>query len=558
MARTMSISSKTIAAIVAMGVSLTLAVYLLQSQLVYSEFRSLEEEDARANVDRVIHRFDVLLDTIDSVLFDWSDWDETYYFAARDNPGYIGSNLSPDTFRNIGVNVAVFVDSNLEVVWAGIYEFPAEGGWVDVTDTHLDKVMPLIRDYAPKIDREKGVDEQYYSGVFPLDNRPAMFSLRPILLPSDYQAQPSGYLLFATRLTPSQLENFAAQVSGEFEIGPPESHQTLAQQERTRIEQLGSDRLAASSPYMAGQEGGFMVTASVPRDISQAGARATQQAIVFFLLICLAVALIAWWVLRQSVLQPLERLKSDVLHVSATADYSARSRIQTHDEIGLLAAQFNRMLDTVERKHTELQDLNEQLSDEQSRLQRTQEELKQANWELKSLSEKDALTGLFNRLALDRKLDKEWNRLARTGEPLSILLLDIDMFKQYNDHYGHQAGDDCLRQVAIVLETVSRRSSDMAARYGGEEFMVVLPNTSRQQAVKLAQRLVDAIRDKGIVHQYSEVDDRVTISVGIASTIPDETNCVQGLVETADKVLYRAKKNGRARVEADENGSSVG
>jgi diguanylate cyclase (GGDEF)-like protein len=166
---------------------------------------------------------------------------------------------------------------------------------------------------------------------------------------------------------------------------------------------------------------------------------------------------------------------------------------------------------------------------------------------LRRQSNLDGLTGLPNRRAFDELLGQEWRRGARLQSPLSLILLDIDHFKQYNDHYGHIAGDECLREVGKELATVGR-SIDFLGRYGGEEFVCILPHTDSTGAVKVAEKLQAAINQLNIAHDHSSAADHVTISLGVATALPDADVSVEQLVDKADKMLYQAKGKGRNRV----------
>ena len=164
---------------------------------------------------------------------------------------------------------------------------------------------------------------------------------------------------------------------------------------------------------------------------------------------------------------------------------------------------------------------------------------------LHALSHIDGLTGIANRRSFDLTLTKEWQRACRTREPLALLLVDIDFFKQYNDQYGHQAGDRCLRLVARTIQENLTRAGDLAARYGGEEFACILPNTGRQGAVAIAERLREQIRHLQHPHATSEVAEILTVSIGIAVQVPDSTLRASHLVRQADEQLYAAKEIGR-------------
>ena len=168
--------------------------------------------------------------------------------------------------------------------------------------------------------------------------------------------------------------------------------------------------------------------------------------------------------------------------------------------------------------------------------------------ELKELSLVDKLTGIANRRRLEDFYTNEWYRCARNQSVISVLFIDIDHFKNFNDHYGHQEGDRCLKQVATVLERSIHRPADLVARYGGEEFVVVLPMTDYKGALKLAEDLRLNIENLSRPHAASEVSDKVTISIGVCSVIPREDITPDQVLQSADEALYQAKDNGRNQV----------
>ena len=175
--------------------------------------------------------------------------------------------------------------------------------------------------------------------------------------------------------------------------------------------------------------------------------------------------------------------------------------------------------------------------------------LDEANRELKRLSAVDGLTGIANRRSFDDALAKEWRRAARNQAPLALLLVDVDYFKQFNDNYGHQLGDECLKAVARTLDAQLRRPGDMVARFGGEEFVVLLPQTDEAGAERVGESLRDAIERLGITHGHSQAADVVTVSVGVAAARPArDASGPDALVDGADRALYGAKRQGRNRV----------
>jgi diguanylate cyclase (GGDEF)-like protein len=183
-------------------------------------------------------------------------------------------------------------------------------------------------------------------------------------------------------------------------------------------------------------------------------------------------------------------------------------------------------------------------------------ELQVANQKLAALSTSDGLTGIANRRRFDEVAGVEWARSARSGQPLALLLMDVDQFKSYNDSYGHPAGDEALKQVAQVLRNFSRRPGDLAARYGGEEFVVIAAETNIQLALAIAESIRAGVEALAQVHQHSQ-HGVLTVSIGVAVSTPGQTANLEALLNMADTALYTAKNAGRNRVEWSVSGSET-
>jgi len=176
------------------------------------------------------------------------------------------------------------------------------------------------------------------------------------------------------------------------------------------------------------------------------------------------------------------------------------------------------------------------------------EEIDHLQGQLREQANRDPLTNLFNRRFLDTSLNRELAHCAREGKPLSLMMLDVDHFKKYNDHYGHQAGDECLKRVAQVLKSSAKRTSDLAARYGGEEFVLVLPDTDAEMAWRLAQEVLQGMESLDLPHEISR-NGRVTVSIGTATSTGDVYRDVDSLLRAADEAMYRAKHGGRNQLQ---------
>jgi len=178
-------------------------------------------------------------------------------------------------------------------------------------------------------------------------------------------------------------------------------------------------------------------------------------------------------------------------------------------------------------------------------------ELKRQRDTLAGLSYLDGLTGLANRRRFDQVLDTEWRRGIRSRAPLSLIMMDIDFFKNFNDAAGHLAGDDCLRAVAQALGAVIQRPGDLIARYGGEEFACILSETGVSGARKVAERFQASLAERDLPHPNSSVSPHVTLSIGVATLVPTLDSHAPALIEAADRALYAAKGAGRNRICSD-------
>ena len=177
-----------------------------------------------------------------------------------------------------------------------------------------------------------------------------------------------------------------------------------------------------------------------------------------------------------------------------------------------------------------------------------QKDLRDANEHLKELVDFDALTGIANRRHFDQSLVEEWKRADRGQYKISIMMVDIDHFKLFNDRYGHQAGDECLKKIAKVLETFGKRPGDLVARYGGEEFCIILPGSNAANGERVAHQIIKAVRQANIENKGSPVKPIVTVSIGGGSCVPDTNVTAQDLLKVADEQLYMAKNEGRDRI----------
>ena len=184
-----------------------------------------------------------------------------------------------------------------------------------------------------------------------------------------------------------------------------------------------------------------------------------------------------------------------------------------------------------------------------SERKKTEERLLAMQKELEALSFKDGLTNIANRRRFNASLELEWESARSNGQPLSVLMFDIDFFKQYNDLYGHVKGDRCLVDIAQTLDLALDGQRDLVARFGGEEFVVLLPQADASVALKVAERCHRLIKKQAIIHAQSPHEQRITVSIGVGSVVPGEHMKPSDFIEAVDRQLYVAKRNGRNRIE---------
>lgn len=260
--------------------------------------------------------------------------------------------------------------------------------------------------------------------------------------------------------------------------------------------------------------------------------------IIYLTVALLVLGMVAILLASEWVTRPLVSLNRWARQLAA-GDWQARPPVSSPiQEVTNLSSALGHMAEDLKRNTVEL---------EQRVAERTLE-LEQANQQLAALSVTDGLTGIANRRHFDAVLAVEWARASRTRQPMALMMLDVDLFKRYNDHYGHQAGDEALKSVAGVLKESARRPSDLAARYGGEEFVVIAANTDATSAQRIAETIRGSVESLAIPHEKSP-NGRVTVSIGIAVSAPDNQVSSEKLVSMADEALYHAKETGRNRVE---------
>ena len=333
--------------------------------------------------------------------------------------------------------------------------------------------------------------------------------------------------------------------SDPFEVEAAASDEALV---RT-VESGDDEYLVASVPVVSAVPGepgirwGTVVAGFGLEQVRQSLDRLVRITLLTIVALLLATVIPTVWLLHRQFVRPVQAL-TDAVRRFAGGDLGARSCVRSRDELALLSTGFNEMADRIERQ---TRSLEEEIRLRTFEIQETNRRLSEANARLQDLATTDGLTGLFNFRHFSATLASEVQRCARVHMPVSMLMIDVDHFKQFNDAHGHQAGDEVLRDLASHVRSRVRKT-DVPCRYGGEEFAVILVDTERDEALAVAEDL-RALIETARFHSPDGLDSfGITISIGVA-TFPDDAPDPDTLIRASDDAMYRAKQAGRNRVE---------
>jgi len=530
----MSVRAKVFTIILVLFASLGLADFFVQRFVIYPSFLELEHHEAGQNLQRVFQAIDRESYHLERICRDWATWDDSYDFMATRSEAYAKSNLNDQALDSLAINVMIFFAPDGSIVWGNARDpLQATGISLELLQSgSVDPNHPLIS--LPEA--EKGT-----RGVINTEHGPLLFATRHILR-SDESGPPAGFLVTGRLMDTAMVQGLAEQTRIPFEIIYP-----YAESQMLCGKSGGKSATSDSPQYFTLDDGDYVTVCSAyldpsgspifgiqylfPREITQKGIASIRYAMILVVSSGLIVLVILNVLLQAIILRPLQKLTEHAARLQQEEDYSLRLDLRRNDEVGVLAGSFDKMVQTV-RERTE--------------------ELKRANEQLTLLSLRDGLTGIPNRRMFDASLKQEWRRAMRDRTPISLILGDVDFFKNYNDAHGHLQGDQCLIAVAAVLQGQIQRPADLAARFGGEEFAIILADTDAEGAAHVAQSLRQAVLDLRLEHGQSRVAPFVTMSFGVVCAIPLPEDGDQGmadLLHKADQALYQAKRSGRNRVE---------
>lgn len=505
---------------------LALALLLLASVVVlslavltYTAPRILrwETSQARSEVQRVLRALRRESEHLGIYAREWGIWDDSYRFVQEPYPEYIEANLGLASYLAASVDLLAYMRDDGVVVWGGFRRD-------DAVDT--DAGMQLALDLRPRV-LSALRQRRDIAGMVVTDHGLMIIAMHAVR--DSLEQQPARGIVLAGRvLDATYLQRLRQQMELDLDIAPVADLARLSGTANLDVElpRDGTPNIRAISPARLQLLASFRDAAGLPSlalriNLSRAVFSQGRQLLEYTLLGTVALFLltlaVAGMLLRRMVFKPIADLAQHAFDLQHSGDYSRRLDNPRNDEIGKLAREFDALLEQIDAQAEAL----------------------------KKLSFEDALTGLRNRRSFDEQLRSAWALLQRTNQPLSLLVLDVDDFKRYNDHYGHPQGDEALRAVAHAMRQALRRSGDTLARYGGEEFAAIMPGTTRSDAIALAERIRQAVADLGLPHAESHVAGVVTVTVGVASVMARPGVSEEVVVRMADEALYSAKRGGK-------------
>lgn len=529
----MKIKTRMLVLIIAVVGVFELVTIVVNAGIIHDGFLKLERRLEAANNERVAQSVMNESAQLSRIARDWASWDDMYSFLNSRSPSFIQSNFSDATLVNIRINALYCFDAAGRIIWGRTLDPQESSRRVpplfdhgSVSEDH--PVQQILRAW-------RGGRGDSVNGLMMSSQGPVLIAAHPVLR-SDHSGVPRGVLLmarfvdadFAGRLREVTRLSFDIVDAAQIRAHPDDKALPLEYAGTGSFYRPGGDSIYYYTPLRNVQ--GRVIQYVVRRSDQEIAKRGTQTILIaqiavlasgVIMLGALLLALYRW------ILIPLTRLLTRIREIKAEGIFPGNLAVLRDDEIGQLTKEFNSMMNMIRNQTVLLEERSSRLTE---------------------LARVDQLTGLVNRRSFDDSLRYEWQRLKRERAHLTIIMLDVDYFKRYNDSYGHQKGDECLRRVAQAINTAMRRPADIAARYGGEEFAIILPATDLAGASCVARAIAHSIDSLAIPHQGSPLG-RVTVCMGVAGCIPDEKTDSSGLIAEADAALYTAKAKGRNTIE---------
>jgi diguanylate cyclase (GGDEF)-like protein len=495
-----------------------LAMAILKSNLEQG-FLAIEHKQATEQMQQLTRNLNGEIDRLNQVVYDWAYWDDVYNYAKHPTPKFIESQLPPSSLKATEIKLFAIIDNQGQILYSTAVNLTtAEPESAAAFVGIIENIKKRIERTSHKGEKACGVD---------------MSIAGPILVcgqsihKSDMTGDPVGAVVMGRLLNEGLLSKIQTQSNINFDLIPlaiDEAALPIAQENTIEIGQLEFDQnqpgiLNALLYNLVGKPI-LIVRLKFPGDVSVRGQGLTWKVVRVLLLVTVLTGLALLICVHYLIIRRLRKLDHDLSSIWRNERWSGRLQEEPdrRDELNDLSSSINRMLGLIHKQMVLLE----------------------------ATAMTDPLTKIANRRAFDKRIAIEMAMHNRNHVPLSLLMIDVDYFKRYNDHYGHPAGDEMLKTLGQLLSQVTCRPSDLAARIGGEEFAVILPATDLDGACHVANLLSAKLEDQKIPHESSSVADHVTLSIGVTCAVEQEE--VAMFIQRADKAMYNAKQTGRNKI----------
>ncbi|MCK5069093.1 MAG: diguanylate cyclase [Desulfocapsa sp.] len=511
----MKLKTLVVANLIAVFLIAGIAIALVLEFRTFSVFREVERKGLQEKNQQIVNIVDNEINQLVSFVRDWGVWDDSFHFMEEENEAYIRGNLVPATMENVKTVGILYLDVNFRCYHS--YTTPEREPLfqllVDQIQTQKSLILSTIESGSQQLLLYNNILKKYF-----------WVAVQPIE-PSAKDQPANGYLVFMQLLDNHFIDRISKIFGSSLSIVSFTDEQCSDWEHHKEVgfycknAELLNPENALLRVCFADKSRNHRVCfqTKVMRSLNLQARKAFSEALILITLCVVIIVLLTIYILDRLIVRPTQHVSTSFAHIARAKGLDKRLKIVGPFEIRELANSANHMLNEIEQLHIQLQDL----------------------------ARTDSLTRLCNRRYFDEMFAHEMKRSIRDSQYFGLLMIDIDFFKLYNDHYGHGAGDECLFRVAEILKTSTQRPTDIVARIGGEEFIILACNTPLSGLENLCQKIKHAFVDADIKHEFSSVADHVTCSIGGVSIIPQQDMDGDLLLKRADELLYEAKGRGR-------------
>ena len=502
-----------------------LAMVILKNNLAQG-FSEIEHKQAAAQMAQLTGSLNGELDRLNQVAYDWANWDEVYNYARHPNREFTDHQITPVAQKETEVKLFVILDAQGKALFAQA---------VNLTTGELENPAtfdPILANIKKRIASGPALETKKTCGMDMSAGLAVLLCWKPIRK-SDLSGESAGTIVIGRLLNGALLDKIQQQANIRFELTPVALGDSAAAEVSAPAPALAqSSAIVADgvqfSPTEAGVLNGMLlnmvgqpvlkVRLQFPNDVSARGEELTWKVVRVLLLVTVLTGIALLVSVHYIIIRRLRKMEKDLSSIWRNGRWAGRLEAPPKkDELNDLSQSINRMLALIRKQMVMLE----------------------------AIALTDPLTQIANRRAFDERLALEMSLHKRNKTPLSILMIDVDFFKLYNDYYGHPAGDEILKTVGTMLSHIACRPADLPARIGGEEFAVILPSTDLDGACHVAELLSSKLAEQKIAHADSPISDLLTVCVGVTSAGDED---VATFIQRADKAMYNAKQTGRNKI----------